>query len=130
MNSESGTCHISQDTVSSETKLLPKSRTTLSLSRFLKRGCLNSPVFATLSPKCAVMMHGKVQPLDGLSQPLQQKSKRVFNFFQIKVDIPLESKIYPIDLEEEEENGHWAYKDSAKEVICPWEKLTEEGKAG
>ncbi|XP_042305644.1 regulator of G-protein signaling 9 isoform X2 [Sceloporus undulatus] len=130
MDSESGTCYTSQDAMSGETKLLPKSRMTLSLSRFLKRGYLNSPVFATFSPKCPAVTHRKVQPLDGLSQPLQQKSKRVSNFFQIKVDIPLESKIYPIDLDEEEENGHWAYKDSAKEVICPWEKLTEEGKAG
>uniref|UniRef100_A0A8B9SIP4 Regulator of G-protein signaling 9 n=1 Tax=Anas platyrhynchos TaxID=8839 RepID=A0A8B9SIP4_ANAPL len=35
----------------------------LSLRRFLRRGCLNSPVFATLSPRCPTMPHGKVQPL-------------------------------------------------------------------
>ncbi|XP_060619030.2 regulator of G-protein signaling 9 isoform X1 [Anolis sagrei] len=131
MDSEPGPCHSSQDVVSCESKLLPKSRMALSLSRFLKRGCLNSPVFATLSPKCPAMSHAKVQPLDALSQPLQQKSKKLSNFFfQIKMDIPLENKIYPIDSEEEQENGHWAYKDSAKEVICPWENLTEEGKVG
>ncbi|XP_062827225.1 regulator of G-protein signaling 9 isoform X2 [Anolis carolinensis] len=131
MDSEAGPCHSSQDAVSCENKLLSKSRMALSLSRFLKRGCLNSPVFATLSPKCPAMSHAKVQPLDALSQPLQQKSKKQSNFFfQIKVDIPLENKIYPIDSEEDQENGHWAYKDSAKEVICPWENLTEEGKVG
>ncbi|XP_066473001.1 regulator of G-protein signaling 9 [Tiliqua scincoides] len=127
--SESDTCHNSQNPMSSENKLLPKSRMNLSLGRFLKRGCLNSPVFATLSPKCPTMMHGKVQPLDDLNQQLQQKSKKVSNFFQIKMDTPLESKIHPIDSEEEEESSHWACKDSAKEVICPWEKLSEEGKA-
>ncbi|KAJ7318009.1 hypothetical protein JRQ81_004171 [Phrynocephalus forsythii] len=130
MDSDSGTCYISQYPVSSEVKLMPKSRMNLSLSKFLKRGCLNSPMFATLSPKCLVVSHGKVQPLDDLNQQLQQKSKKLSNFFHIKVDVPLESKIYPIDSEEEEENSHWAYKDSAKEVICPWENVTEEGNAG
>lgn len=77
MDSDSGTCCLSQYPVSSETKLLPKSRMNLSLSKFLKRGCLNSPVFATLSPKCLVVTHGKVQPLDDLNQQLQQKSKKL-----------------------------------------------------
>ncbi|XP_053148220.1 regulator of G-protein signaling 9 isoform X2 [Hemicordylus capensis] len=125
LDSEPNTCPSSQSPLSSsETKLLPKTRMTLSLSRFLKRGCLNSPVFATFSPKCpAKVTHGKVQPLDDLDHHHHhQKVKKVSNFFQIKVDIPLESKIYPIDSEEEEENSHWACKDSAKEVICPWEK--------
>ncbi|XP_020662101.3 regulator of G-protein signaling 9 [Pogona vitticeps] len=129
-DSDSGTCCISQYPMSSETKLLPKSRRNLSFSKFLKRGCLNSPVFATLSPKCLVVTHGKVQPVDDLNPQLQHKSKKLSSFFHIKVDIPLESKIYPIDSEEEEENSHWAYKDSAKEVICPWENLTEGGNAG
>ncbi|XP_062976111.1 regulator of G-protein signaling 9 [Elgaria multicarinata webbii] len=130
MDSESGTCHSNDYPMNSEAKLLPKSRMTLSLGRFLKRGCLNSPVFATLSPKCPAVSHGKVQPLDDLNQQLQQKSKKVSSFFQIKVDAPLESKIYPIDSEEEEVNSHWAYNGSAKQVICPWENLIEEGKAG
>ncbi|KAM9119183.1 regulator of G-protein signaling 9 isoform 3-T4 [Pangshura tecta] len=129
MDSELGTCN-SQVPGNVEAKVLPKSRTTLSFSRFLKRGCLNSPVFATLSPKCPAITHGKVQPLDDLEQQLQQKSKKVSNFFQIKVDIPLESRIYPIDSEEEEEDCPRACKDSVKEVICPWENFTEQGKAG
>ncbi|XP_015261492.1 PREDICTED: regulator of G-protein signaling 9 [Gekko japonicus] len=123
MDSESGTCSL--DPVSSETKLPPKSWVNLTLSRFLKRGCLNSQAFATLSPKCSAVTHGKVQPLDDLKQELQQKHKKMSNFFRIKVDIPLESKIYPIDSEEEEENSHWASKESAKEVICPWENQTQ-----
>uniref|UniRef100_A0A674I833 Regulator of G-protein signaling 9 n=1 Tax=Terrapene triunguis TaxID=2587831 RepID=A0A674I833_9SAUR len=76
MDSESGTCN-SQVPGNMEAKVPPKSRTTLSFSRFLKRGCLNSPVFATLSPKCPAVTHGKVQPLDDLEQQLQQKSKKV-----------------------------------------------------
>ncbi|CAM4554597.1 regulator of G-protein signaling 9 isoform X1 [Lepidochelys kempii] len=129
MDSESGTCN-SQVPGNMEAKVPPKSRTTLSFSRFLKRGCLNSPMFATLSPKCPAITHGKVQPLDDLEQQLQQKSKKMTNFFQIKVDIPLESRIYPIDSEEEEEDCPRACKDSVKEVICPWENFTEQGKAG
>ncbi|XP_025052109.1 regulator of G-protein signaling 9 isoform X1 [Alligator sinensis] len=128
-DSESGPCN-SQVPGHVDTKVPPKSRMSLSFSRLLKRGCLNSPVFATLSPKCPAVPHGKVQPLDDLEQQLQQTSKRVTNFFQIKTDVPLESRIYPIDSEEEEEDCHRVSKDSAKEVICPWETLTEEGKAG
>ncbi|XP_054833001.1 regulator of G-protein signaling 9 [Eublepharis macularius] len=127
-DSEPGTCSL--DPAGSDAKPPPKSRVNSSLSRFLKRGCLNSPVFATLSPKCSAMAHGKVQPLDVLNQQLQPKTKKAPSFFRIKVDVPLESKIYPIDYEVEEESSHWAVKDSAKEVICPWENQTEGGKAG
>ncbi|XP_048343386.1 regulator of G-protein signaling 9 [Sphaerodactylus townsendi] len=123
MDWESGTCSL--EPASSDTRLPPKSWVNSSLGRFLKRGCLNSPVFGTLSPKCSAVTHGKVQPLDDLNQELQQKNKKVSNFFRIKVDIPLESKVYPIDSDEEEENNHWASKESAKEVICPWENQTE-----
>ncbi|XP_061471583.1 regulator of G-protein signaling 9 isoform X3 [Rhineura floridana] len=130
MDAELGTCRSTQYPMISQTKLLPKPRMTLSLSRFLRRGCLNSPMFVTLSAKCPAVTHGKVQPLDDLNPQLQQRSTKVSNFFQIKMDIPLDSKIYPIDSEEEEENSHRACKDSAKEVICPWENLTEDGKAG
>ncbi|KAL8163529.1 UNVERIFIED_CONTAM: hypothetical protein K2H54_028129 [Gekko kuhli] len=75
MDSESGTCSL--DPVSSESKLPPKSRVNLSLSRFLKRGCLNSQAFATLPPKCSAMTNGKVQPSDDLKQDLQQKHKKM-----------------------------------------------------
>ncbi|XP_076209752.1 regulator of G-protein signaling 9 isoform X2 [Aptenodytes patagonicus] len=102
----------------------------LSFGRFLKRGCWTSPVFATLSPKCPAMPHGKVQPLGGRERRLQLDTKAVSSFFQIKMDAPLESRIYPIDSEEGEDNRHRARKDSAKEVICPWENPTEEGRAG
>ncbi|MEE6506903.1 hypothetical protein FKM82_007895 [Ascaphus truei] len=112
-----------------EGKSSQKSKVTLSFSKLLKRGCSNSPVFATLSPKCPAGNHGKVQPLNDLEQQLQQTSKKVTNFFQIKVDIPAECRVYPIDSEEEEES-HVACKDSIQEVICPWENVIEEGKAG
>ncbi|KAF1669998.1 Regulator of G-protein signaling 9, partial [Pygoscelis papua] len=102
----------------------------LSFGRFLKRGCWTSPVFTTLSPKCPAMPHGKVQPLGEREQRLQLDTKVVSSFFQIKMDAPLESRIYPIDSEEGEDNRHRARKDSAKEVICPWENPTEEGRAG
>uniref|UniRef100_A0A7M4FNQ3 Regulator of G-protein signaling 9 n=1 Tax=Crocodylus porosus TaxID=8502 RepID=A0A7M4FNQ3_CROPO len=75
-DSESGPCN-SQVPGHADTKVPPKARMSLSFSRFLKRGCLNSPVFATLSPKCPAVPHGKVQPLDDLEQQLQQTSKRV-----------------------------------------------------
>ncbi|XP_068769589.1 regulator of G-protein signaling 9 isoform X3 [Struthio camelus] len=107
-----------------------RSRAALSLGRLLKRGCLASPVFATLSPRCPAVPHGKVQPLDERQQRLQQDAGKVTSFFQIKMDVPLESRIHPVDSEEEEDHCHQACKDSAKEVICPWENPTEEGRAG
>ncbi|XP_050764297.1 regulator of G-protein signaling 9 isoform X2 [Gymnogyps californianus] len=101
----------------------------LSFGRFLKRGCWNSPVFATLSPKCPAVPHGKVQPLGEREWRLRPDAKTVSSFFQIKMDAPLESRIYPIDSEEGEDNCHRGRKDSVKEVICPWENPTEEGRA-
>ncbi|KAM8946769.1 regulator of G-protein signaling 9 [Pelodytes ibericus] len=115
--------------VPTEIKTSQKSKVTLSFSKLLKRGCSNSPVFATLSPKCPAVNHGKVQPLNELEQQLQQ-TKKVTNFFQIKVDIPSECRIYPIDSEEDEEDSQLACKESIQEVICPWENIIEEGKAG
>ncbi|NWH27736.1 RGS9 protein, partial [Grus americana] len=103
---------------------------TVSFGRFLKKGCWTSPVFATLSPKCPTMPHGKVQPLGERERQLQPDTKAVSSFFQIKTDAPLESRIHPIDSEEGEDNRHQARKDSAKEVICPWENPAEEGRAG
>nr|DBA21850.1 TPA: hypothetical protein GDO54_012972 [Pyxicephalus adspersus] len=127
--SESGTGANHHLSVPVEIKTAPKSKVTLSFSKLLKRGCSNSPVFATLSPKCPAVNHGKVQPLNELEQQMQQTSRKVTNFFQIKVDIPAESRIYPID-SEEEEDSQLACKDSVQEVICPWEHIIEEGKAG
>ncbi|KAG8445944.1 hypothetical protein GDO86_013711 [Hymenochirus boettgeri] len=113
--------------VPSEVKPFQKSKVTLSFSKLLKRGCSSSPVFATLSPKCPAVNHSKVQPLNEMEQDLQQTSKKVTNFFQIKVDIPSECRIYPIDSEDDSQP---ACRDSVQEVICPWENMTEEGKAG
>ncbi|XP_066836333.1 regulator of G-protein signaling 9 [Anser cygnoides] len=109
----------------------PKPRAAaLSLRRFLKRGCLNSPVFATLSLRCPAVPHGKVQPLGERERRLRQDAKAVSSFFQIKMDIALESRTYPVGSAEEEHKCHQVCKDSAKEVICPWESPAEEGRAG
>ncbi|NXA17353.1 RGS9 protein, partial [Ibidorhyncha struthersii] len=102
----------------------------LSFGRFLKRGCWSSPVFPALSPQCLAVPHGKVQPLGEWEQRLRPDTKAVSSFFQIKMDAPLESRIYPIDSAEGEDNRRRARKDSAKEVICPWENPAEEGRAG
>lgn len=59
-------------------KAPPKARMALSFSRFLRRGCLASPVFARLSPKCPPVSHGKVQPLGDVGQQLPRlKSRKV-----------------------------------------------------
>ncbi|XP_068269669.1 regulator of G-protein signaling 9 [Nyctibius grandis] len=102
----------------------------LSFSRLLKRGCWTSPVFATLSPRCPAVPHGKVQPLGEGERRPRPDSKAVSSFFQIKADTPLESRTHPTDSEETEDNRRRARKDSAKEVICPWENPTEEGRVG
>ncbi|XP_035157513.2 regulator of G-protein signaling 9 isoform X2 [Callithrix jacchus] len=107
----------------------PKARMALSFSRFLRRGCLASPVFARLSPKCPAVSHGRVQPLGDVGQQLPRlKSKRVPNFFQIKMDVPTGSGTCLMDSEDAGtgESGDLA---TEKEVICPWESLAE-GKAG
>ncbi|XP_057357628.1 regulator of G-protein signaling 9 isoform X2 [Manis pentadactyla] len=108
----------------------PKARVALSFSRFLRRGCLASPpVFARLSPKCPSVSHGKVQPLGDEGQQLPRlKSRRVANFFQIKMDVPTESGTCLMD-SEDTGTGESAEQATEKEVICPWESLAH-GKAG
>ncbi|XP_066093658.1 regulator of G-protein signaling 9-like [Saccopteryx bilineata] len=101
----------------------PKVRTALSFSSFLRRGCLASPVFARLSSKCPAVSHGKVQPLGGVGQQLPQlRSRRVTNFFQIKMDVPLASGAHLID-SEDSGTGESGDREDKKEVICPWESL-------
>ncbi|NXG58750.1 RGS9 protein, partial [Hemiprocne comata] len=102
----------------------------LSLGRLLKRGCWTSPIFTTLLPKCPAVPHGKVQPLEEQERHLGPETKAVSSFFQIKMDAPLESQIYPTDSEGGEDSHQRARKDSVKEVICPWENPMEEGRAG
>ncbi|KAK1331206.1 hypothetical protein QTO34_009155 [Cnephaeus nilssonii] len=96
-----------------------KARMALSFSSFLRRGCLASPALAQVPP----VSHGKVQPLGDVGQQLPRlKSRRVTNFFQIKMDVPVESGTYLMD---SEDTGPGASGDQAikKEVICPWESL-------
>ncbi|XP_059892584.1 regulator of G-protein signaling 9-like isoform X1 [Gadus macrocephalus] len=112
-----------------------KSRVALSLGRLLKRGCGPSTVFASLSPKCPApaSMSSRVQPI-GTDPPAQAPPRRIANFFQIKVDIPPESRIYPIDSEEEEEEEERRRGsregEGTKEIICPWESLTPQDGTG
>ncbi|XP_055448407.1 regulator of G-protein signaling 9 isoform X3 [Psammomys obesus] len=107
----------------------PKARAALSLSRFLRRGCLASPVFARLSPKCPAVSHGKVQPLGDMGQQLPRlKTKKVANFFQIKMEMPTDSGPCLID-SDDTGAGESGDQTTEKEVICPWESLSE-GKAG
>ncbi|XP_051770017.1 regulator of G-protein signaling 9b isoform X1 [Ctenopharyngodon idella] len=108
----------------------PKSRMALSLSRFLRRGCNAPSVFASLSPKCGVASGGgKVQPL-GVEPLTQPQPRRIANFFQIKVDIPPECRIYPIDSEDEEDDSPDTARGGVKEIICPWETVTKQDGAG
>ena len=54
------------------------------------------------------------------------------SFFQIKVDIPPECRIYPIESEDEEEDNRPPSRGGvgAKEIICPWESLTPHNGTG
>lgn len=54
------------------------------------------------------------------------------SFFQIKVDIPPECRIYPIESEDEDEENRAASRGAvgAKEIICPWESLTPQNGTG
>ncbi|XP_042252502.1 regulator of G-protein signaling 9-like isoform X1 [Thunnus maccoyii] len=110
-----------------------KSRMALSLRRLLKRGCTPSTMFASLSPKChsAAGTSSRIQPISP-DQPSQAPTRRIGNFFQIKVDIPPECRIYPIESEDEEEENRAASRGGvgAKEIICPWESLTPQNGTG
>ncbi|KFO18100.1 Regulator of G-protein signaling 9 [Fukomys damarensis] len=106
-----------------------KVRAALPFSRFLRRGCLASPVFARLSPKCPAVSHGKVQPLGDVGQQLPRlKPKRVTNFFQIKMDVPTDIGPFLMD-SDDTGTGESGDRNTEKEVICPWESLAS-GKAG
>lgn len=52
------------------------------------------------------------------------------SFFQIKVDIPPECRIYPIDSEDEEDDSPDTARGGVKEIICPWETVTKQDGAG
>ncbi|EPY86459.1 regulator of G-protein signaling 9 isoform 1 [Camelus ferus] len=126
--SDAETSETSRDRPRPRARAPPQARMSLSFGRFLRRGCLASPVFARLSPKCPAVSHGKVQPLGDVGQQLPRlKSRRVTNFFQIKMDVPTGSGTCLMD---SEDAGTGERGDQAiKEVICPWESLAE-GKAG
>ncbi|NXB59190.1 RGS9 protein, partial [Struthidea cinerea] len=99
-----------------------------SWGRFLRRGCWTSPTLATLSPRCPAVPHGKVQPLGGRELRLRPDTRTVSSFFQVKTAAPSESRARPGGCGGDRQ--HRARKGSAKELICPWETPTEEGRAG
>ncbi|NXM68314.1 RGS9 protein, partial [Serilophus lunatus] len=101
-----------------------------SWGRFLRRGCWSSPTLAALSPRCPAVPHGKVQPLAGRDRRLRPDAKVVTSFFQVKTDVPLERRVFPVGSEEGKDRHPRARKDSAKELICPWETPPEQGRAG
>ncbi|XP_077019756.1 regulator of G-protein signaling 9 isoform X2 [Tamandua tetradactyla] len=108
----------------------PKARPALAFGGFLRRGCLSSSLFARLSPKCPPVPHGKVQPLGDAGQQLPRlKSRKIPNFFQIKMDLPTESGTCLMDTEEDTRMGEPGARAIDKEVVCPWESVAE-GKAG
>ncbi|KAM3859744.1 regulator of G-protein signaling 9-like [Diretmus argenteus] len=110
-----------------------KSRVALSLGRLLRRGCTPSTVFASLSPKCTAPAgtSSRIQPIS-TDQPSQAPPRRIANFFQIKVDIPPECRIYPIDSEDEDEESGAGSRGGGgtKEIICPWESLSPHNGTG
>ncbi|NWS87605.1 RGS9 protein, partial [Toxostoma redivivum] len=105
-----------------------RSTATRSWGRLLRRGCWTSASLATLSARCPAMPHGKVQPLGGRERRRRPDSSTVSSFFQVKM--PLESRACPGGSGQGEDRHHGARKDSAKELICPWDTPREEGRAG
>uniref|UniRef100_A0A8C3ERQ7 Regulator of G-protein signaling 9 n=1 Tax=Corvus moneduloides TaxID=1196302 RepID=A0A8C3ERQ7_CORMO len=101
-----------------------------SWGRFLRRGCWTSPTLATLSPRCPAVPHGKVQPLGGRERRLRPDTRTVSSFFQVKTAAPSDSRACPRGCGPGEDRHRRARKGSAKELICPWETPTEEGRAG
>ncbi|XP_037133897.1 regulator of G-protein signaling 9-like [Syngnathus acus] len=109
-----------------------KSRVVLSLRRLLRRGCGvgggPSSIFTSLSPKCQSVAgaSGRIRPISPDSSS-QAPPRRIGNFFQLKVDIPPECRIYPIESEDEDDENRAL---GAKEIICPWESLTPHNGTG
>ncbi|NWS27203.1 RGS9 protein, partial [Polioptila caerulea] len=101
-----------------------------SWGRFLRRGCRPWASPAALSPRGPAVPHGKVQPLGGREPRLRPDIRTVSSFFQVKTAAPSESRACPGGSGQGEDRHHRARKDSAKELICPWETPTEEGRAG
>ncbi|XP_068066069.1 regulator of G-protein signaling 9-like [Anomalospiza imberbis] len=99
-------------------------------ARFLRSGCWSSGSLATLAARCPAVPHGKVQPLGGRERRLRPDSRTVSSFFQIRTAAPSESPACPGGSGHGEDRQRRARKDSAKEMICPWETPTEEGRAG
>ncbi|NXF79140.1 RGS9 protein, partial [Sclerurus mexicanus] len=92
-----------------------------SWGQLLRRGCWSSPTLA--------VPHGKVQPLGERERRLRPDAKVVSSFFQVRTDVPSESRAGPASSEQGQDGHQRARKDSAK-LICPWDTPTEEGRTG
>ncbi|XP_053851039.1 regulator of G-protein signaling 9-like [Vidua macroura] len=99
-------------------------------ARFLRSGCWSSGSLATLAARCPAVPHGKVQPLGGRERRLRPDSRTVSSFFQVRTAAPSESPACPGGSGHGEDRQRRARKDSAKELIRPWETPKEEGRAG
>ncbi|KFW79261.1 Regulator of G-protein signaling 9, partial [Manacus vitellinus] len=95
-----------------------------SLGRFLRRGCWTSPP----SPRWSA---GQYCPGTWASSPPPPLLFVISqSFFQVRADVPSKSRVCPEGSKEGEDGHPRARKDSTKELICPWETPTEEGRAG
>ncbi|NXK89916.1 RGS9 protein, partial [Formicarius rufipectus] len=89
---------------------------------WLRRGCWTSPGSA--------VPHGKVQPLGEGERRRSPDTRLVSSFFQVRMEKPPERRACPAGSERGRDRPQRARKDSAKELICPWDTPTEEGRAG
>ncbi|CAL9699217.1 unnamed protein product [Knipowitschia caucasica] len=99
------------------TRDTPRLRIGQSLRRMLRWGCGQSSAFTQCQSTPRGGANSRVR--QGQAPP-----RRFGNFFQLKVELPPESRIYPIESEDEEDRGPSGL--GAKEIICPWENLTSQ----
>ncbi|KAF3853823.1 hypothetical protein F7725_014511 [Dissostichus mawsoni] len=95
--------------------------------RYLSGGWRKQRVTGTCGSSpggCVQVSHGSV--------PASPAEGRLHPRHHIKVDIPPECRIYPIESEDEEEESRAAFRGGvgAKEIICPWESLTTQNGTG
>ncbi|XP_054372849.1 regulator of G-protein signaling 9 isoform X2 [Molothrus ater] len=99
-------------------------------ARFLRSGCRSSGSPGSLPARGPAVPHGKVQPLGGRERRLRPDSRTVSSFFQVRTAAPPESPACRGSSGQREDRQPQARKNSAKELICPWETPTGQGRAG
>ncbi|NXF26419.1 RGS9 protein, partial [Rhodinocichla rosea] len=98
--------------------------------RAVPQSCRSSGSPGSLPARCPAVPHGKVQPLGGRERRLRPDSRTVSSFFQVGMAAPPESPACPRGSGQGEDRQPRARKGSAKELICPWETPTGQGRAG